>query len=89
MGYVHAEIQDLEIDNKIKTTIQLFVQVTRSHAIWQLVHFWRGKTGALVPPCLPRFFFHVFRHNIGGKKESDFASKNDLGRNSQLTIFSY
>ena len=40
---MHAEIQYLGIVNKIKMTIQLFVQVTRSHAIWQLVHFWRGK----------------------------------------------
>ena len=72
---MHAEIQDLEIDNKIKMTIQLFVQVTRSHAIWQLVNFWRGKTGALIPPCLPRFFFHVFRHNIGGKKKNVILSQ--------------
>jgi len=70
MRLVHAEIQYLGIVNKIKPTIQLFVQVTCSHAIWQQVHFWRGKTGALVPPCLPRFFFHVFCHNIGGEKKN-------------------
>ena len=76
---MHAEIQYLGIVNKIKTTIQLFVQVTRSHAIWQLVHFWRGKTGALVPPCLPRFFFHVFRHNNGEKKNVILPQKTTWG----------
>ena len=45
--------------------------MTRSHAFWQQVHFWRGKTGS--PRASHDFCSMYFTTNIGGKKKNVFS----------------